>query len=600
MFNSLRQVKKMAVTGMVLLGLMGLPGVVGAEETVEADLSEVLVTTSTKTEHQESEVPVKVDVITHEELEAANVQTAQEALNLLPGVNVNGDGCLRVRGMEGRQTLILIDGQRYYGGHDGIDISNIPVETIEQIEVVKGPASALYGSEAIGGVINIITKKKAKGGTFALKSGTRQSRIYDASTGFGGGKFNGIVNASYREADRAANETAGYDEKLVNLNLGYNFNPQSKLDFSPYYSKRYQEYDARTHEREGLNLNWKYTPDELSRLYIRGSLLTYKQWTDNRKTDQITDSHEAEVGYSRLIGGQDLLTVGAQYHLENIEDCGKKYEKNQNINSFFIQDERDLNSLQIILGTRVDHHELWGSEINPNLSVAYPFNGRGRIRASVGRAFAAPVLSKLYASDYKMGSYLVHANPDLKPEKSLGYQLGIDYELTERVNLETTLFRNDVDDLLSNTITTISGVKHMYWVNIGEATTEGAEVNLRVRCSESLKSVWGYTYLKATNQETGKELVERPRNVFSLTLDWQAPFGTQVQLAGKYTGIRYSNTANTTKLDNYTTVDLSLEHKLTNQYGINFKAKNLLDEEEIDDAYALDGREYYVGLKWQF
>jgi outer membrane receptor for ferrienterochelin and colicins len=603
MLNKFRRIKGFAAAGLVLLGLTLLTGGVKAAETTAdtaENLGEILVTTSTKTERKESEVPVKVEVITQAELEAANVQTAQEALNLLPGVNVNGDGCLRVRGMEGRQTLILIDGQRYYGGHDGVDLSNIPVEMIEQIEVVKGPASALYGSDALGGVINIITKKKANGGVLAINGGSRGSKNYDVNTGFGGGKFTGLANFAYREADRDANETAGYDEKMFNFSLGYNFNPQSKLEVSPYYSKRYQEYDARTYEREGLNLNWKYAPDELSRLYVRGSLLTYKQWTDSRATDQITDSNEVELGYSRLLGTQHLVTAGAQNHMENINDRGKKYEKDQQINSFFVQDEIDLTPLQIVLGTRVDHHELWGSELNPNLSIAYQINERGRIRGSVGRAFAAPTLSKLYASDYKMGAYRVHANPDLKPEKSLGYQLGLDYELSQRVGLETTLFRNDIDDLLSNTKTIISGVKHMNWVNIGEATTEGVEVNLRVRCSDRLKSVWGYTYLKTRDKTTGKELVERPHNVISLSLDWQGPYEIQTRLTGKYFGKRYSNTANTIELDDYTTVELSVEKKLSAKYSIYAKIKNLLDEEGIDDAYELDGVGYYAGVKLRF
>jgi outer membrane receptor for ferrienterochelin and colicins len=175
-----------------------------------------------------------------------------------------------------------------------------------------------------------------------------------------------------------------------------------------------------------------------------------------------------------------------------------------------------------------------------------------------------------------MGAYRVHANPDLKPKKSLGYQLGLDYELSQRVGLETTLFRNDIDDLLSNTKTTISGVKHMNWINIGEATTEGVEVNLRVRCSDRLKSVWGYTYLKTKDKTTGKELVERPHNVISLSLDWQAPYEIQTRLTGKYSGKRYSNTANTIELDDYTTVELSVEKKLSAKYSIYAKIENLV------------------------
>jgi outer membrane receptor for ferrienterochelin and colicins len=173
MFNGLRRIKGLAAAGLVLLGLTLLSGGVMAVETVEEELGEVLVTTSTKTERKESEVPANVAVITQEELQSANVRTAQEALESIPGVAVNVDGGVRLQGMEARQTLILVDGQRYYGGHDGVDLAQIPVEQIEQIEVVKGPCSSLYGSDAMGGVINIITKKRSgtPGGSFPLREG---------------------------------------------------------------------------------------------------------------------------------------------------------------------------------------------------------------------------------------------------------------------------------------------------------------------------------------------------------------------------------------------------------------------------------------------
>jgi outer membrane receptor for ferrienterochelin and colicins len=151
--------------------------------------------------------------------------------------------------------------------------------------------------------------------------------------------------------------------------------------------------------------------------------------------------------------------------------------------------------------------------------------------------------------------------------------------------------------LLDNTKATISGEKHMYWVNIGKAMTQGAEINLMARLGANLKGNFTYTYLETENKETGKELDERPQNTVTLSLDWQAPYGTQVQLSGKYRGERYSDSANTVKLDAYTTVDLNVEKKLTDKYSIYVKAKNLLDEEDIDDADDLDGVEYYLGVQ---
>jgi outer membrane receptor for ferrienterochelin and colicins len=382
--------------------------------------------------------------------------------------------------------------------------------------------------------------------------------------------------------------------------LGYDVSSRAKLEFSPYYSQRYQDYDFRTHEREGLNVNWKYNPDDLSRWYVRGSHLTYKQWTDDRKTDTVTESREVETGYSRLLGTQHLVTAGIQHHLEDIEDRGKKYQADQTISSFFIQDEMDFFPVQIVLGTRVDQHELWGDEVNPNLSLSYQFNERGRIRGTVGKAFQAPSLSKVYADNWKMGNSIVHSNPDLKPEESVGYQLGLDYRCSERISLTTTLFRNEVDDLISYWTQTVGGKKHMYWYNIGKARTSGAEFGLEALLSEKLKGTLGYTYLQTENVETGQELVERPRDLITAKLDWGAPYGFQVQLTGIYTGERYGDAANTETLDAYTTVNLNMEKRLNDKYTVYMKGENLLNEGDIDDAYQLDGAEYYLGVKARF
>jgi outer membrane receptor for ferrienterochelin and colicins len=161
---------------LVLTGIMGLtlatpPAGVWAQDAVEAvkeeyELEEVRVTTSTKTEHEiDEDVPVTVEVITKEELETAKVQTVQEALQYVSGVTVTtqkssyGLGTVQMNGMPGPHTLVLVDGQRV-GAQGGAILEDFSTEMVEQIEIVKGPLSSLYGSDAMGGVINIITKKK--------------------------------------------------------------------------------------------------------------------------------------------------------------------------------------------------------------------------------------------------------------------------------------------------------------------------------------------------------------------------------------------------------------------------------------------------------
>ncbi len=600
----------LVLTALCLLGLWASAGVwAQAEEAQsEADLGEVKVTTSTKTERQIDEVPIAVEVITKEELEQANVKTVQEALNYVSGIQAVQDGGswgnkgnVRLRGMDYSHTLILIDGQRFYGGHDGVDIQSISPEMVEQIEIVKGPFSSLYGSDAMGGVINIITKKGsgAPYGRLTVESGSRNTQLVESSAGFGQDKWGGVLTFTHRNSDGLEAATDKYQENVVSANLGYTFSPRSKVELNPYYSLNEMDYEERNQKRFGLNANWKYNPDELSRWYARGSMFNYKHWTEDRSTDYVDDSYEGEIGYSRLLGSRHQLTAGLQVHRELIDDNGKVYAADQTTNALFIQDEIDLAPFQVILGTRFDDHDRWGSEVNPNLSVGYQLNEKARLRGSVGKAFTAPTLVALYADNWRMGSaFIVHANPDLEPEESVGYQLGLDYRFSEQVSGQATLFRNDIENLITSRIVRSGPMPwDMYWENVGEAMTQGLELSLKRRWNDRFSGSLGYTYLETEDKDTGKELTGRPQSSLNLGLDWTAPLGLQVHFSSLYVGKRYDDDANTVKLDDYFLLNLGVERALTENYRIFIKANNLLGVDDATDAPDLDGVEYYAGLK---
>ena len=162
-----------------------------AKEVVELEKT---VITATKTMHTLGDVPVAAEVITKEEIKAKNIKTVQDALKYLSGIKVDkfcggwGDkGKMQIQGLSANYTLILVDGQKYHGGHgEGVDLHSIPIEMIERIEILKGPASALHGSDAIGGVINIITKSAPKKPMFSASTsfGTRNTQVHEASGGF--------------------------------------------------------------------------------------------------------------------------------------------------------------------------------------------------------------------------------------------------------------------------------------------------------------------------------------------------------------------------------------------------------------------------------
>lgn len=580
----------------------------GAQHTDPLKLDQVIVS-ATKTEHTLGDVPVAAEVITREEIEQKQIKTVQEALKYLTGVKVNqtssgwGDkGKIQMQGLDERHTLILLDGQRFLGGHqDAVDIQSIPIEMVERIEIVKGPASALYGSDAMGGVINIITRKADKV-TFSASAsaGSRATHIHDATGGVKAGAFSGLANYTYRESDGVNRETDRYRENIFQGTLGYDFTPDSKLTVRPFYSEHKMSYERRTQHRAGVNSVWEWAPDKLSKLNLRGSVLDYDHYTSDRVTDYDTGSYEGELNYSRLLFDRHLVTLGYQYTREDIDDLGKRYEADQNLHSFYLQDEMTFQPVVLVLGTRVDDHDRWGTEVNPKASVLYNITKDLKVRGSVGAAFRGPSLVKLYGEGWRMGPYIVHANPDLEPEKSIGYQLGIEYAFLERFLGKLSLFRNDIEDLIDYRIVR-SGPPpyHMYWENIDKAVTEGVEVSLTGRLTKDLTARAGYTFMRTEDKGLDKELTYRPRHKATLELNQRFPgIGLNINVAGEYVGRRYDSAYE--KLGGYTLCNVAVTQDMGKYLQVFARADNVFGKKAITDEYDLDGARFLAGVKVTF
>jgi outer membrane receptor for ferrienterochelin and colicins len=608
----------------VALSCLFVTTVGAAERESSAVEMQKTVVTATRTEHTLGDVPVAAEVITREEIKAKNIQTVQDAIKHLPGITIiqnsgswGNKGNVQIQGLDAKQTLILVDGQKYYGGHGAVDLNSIPIEMVERIEVVKGPASALYGSDAIGGVVHIITKSGADKATFSGSTafGTRSTRIHEAGGGFKKGKFKSLLNFTYKESDgRQADYTDSsgirqsdhYDEYILMGSFDYNFTSESGLAIKPYYSENTvqsglsaTELQDRVQKRVGLNTIWNWRPDSLSKLNLRGSWFNYRHNTEDRSSDWEDDSYEAEIDYSRLVMTRHTITGGYHYHNEATDDAGKDYDADQTLHSFYLQDEMDFEPVIFVLAARLDEHDKWGAEINPKASLLYRVTDNFRLRASVGRAFKGPTLTNLYADGWRMGPYTVHANPDLKPETSLGYQLGTEYEFSERFCAKLSFFRNEVENLI-NSRTVRSGPPPwaMYWENISEARTQGAEASLIGRLMENLTGSLGYAFLDTENKETGKELVNRPKYRIDLGLDWKIPaIGMNLNLACQHIGERYDDEENTIKLDAYTIYNFSATQKMTRFGELFLRIDNIFGEKDIADEYDLDGAQFLAGVR---
>lgn len=568
-----------------------------------------IVVSATKTPHTLGDVPVAAEVITREELLEENVQTVQEALEKTTGLVVEansgsyGDkGHVSIHGLEFRHTLVLIDGQRILGGHqNAVDLQQISIEMIERIEILKGPASALYGSDAVGGVINIITRGAPDKPEFSgsLAMGTRGTTIGTASAGAGSGKVGGRVNYTYRESDGVDKELDPYHEHILQGTLSFDLSDKTDFDLKPYYSYNVMQKADRYQERYGLNALFKWQPDEYSAVRVRGSLFDYHHWTEDRDTDYVLNDYELEVGYSRLLFEKHLVSTGYEFRQEERDDESKSLAVDQNLHSIYLQDEIDLSPVVVVLGARLDAHESWGEEINPKASVMYKASDALTFRASVGTAFKAPSLLKLYG-DWMMGPYMVHANPDLKPEKSLGYQAGAEYAFSKDVTGKVSLFRNELEDLIDTRIVK-AGPRppwNMYYENVDEAMTQGVEVNLNAHLNDNISARAGYTLLDTENKLTGKELVHRPDHKFFAAMDFRIPVADiRMFIESLYTGERWDDAENTVRLDDFWIWSVSVAKEFNEHTEVFVKVNNIFDEKGIEDEYDIDGVELLTGVK---
>lgn len=592
----------------MVLALAGFAGEAQAETGTQTAILDKIVVSATKTPHTLGDVPVDAEVITREELLKRNVQTAQDALDQTAGVIVEknsgswGDkGKVRVYGLDQRFTLILVDGQRLLGGHqNGIDLQQISIDMIERIEILKGPSSALYGSDAVGGVVNIITRKGTDkpevSGSLAM--GSRGTVVGSVSGGAGSENLKTRFNYTYRESDGIDREYDSYTEHILQGTVSLKLADNAEFTLKPYYSFQDMSEQEVNQERYGLNAFMDWRPDDKSTLRFRGSLFDFSYWTDDRSEDYALDNYELELLYSRILFDKHLLTAGYEFWNERRDDTGKALKMDQTLHSFYLQDEIDCSPVVLVLGGRLDSHERWGDEFNPKASIMLKATDDLKFRASVGRAFKAPSLLKLYA-DWMMGPFHVHPNPDLKPEKSFGYQAGVEYAINRDIVLKATWFRNDIEDMI-RTITVYGSRPpyNMYYENIDEAMTQGMELNFDARFSECVSARIGYTWLDTEDKLTGYELIYSPESKFVSGLDLTlCPADLTLGLEAAWTGEPYTDVDNTDKLEGFWVCNASLTKKFSDQAEAFIRVDNIFGEKDITDEYNIDGTEFLAGLR---
>ncbi|AFJ03601.1 TonB-dependent receptor, putative [Methylophaga frappieri] len=558
-----------------LLGLMigsALSGMANAN----TELDQIVVT-ATRTPTSLDQIGSAVSVITAEDIQQRQFITLSDALKDLPGMHVVASGnrgsqtSLFIRGSNSNHTLVLVDGIEMNdpsSPNGGFDFANFLLDDVQSIEVVRGSQSVLYGSDAIGGVVHVRTKSgsgklqaraKAEIGTHSTHhemlavSGSVNDFSYALTGGFFESDGDSIATRK-RLAPGSDRDDDGYQNGILSTRLGWQ--PTDKLNFD--FSARLIETENDLDGGFDFSGNTAEDPDAINKsrqLFLGGSIngnfwqgawrptLSWQRSDIERKNrnDRIdpfgTLDRTDYRGQKNKLGLQNdlhlldnhLITIGGEYETEKLTADGmtdfggfiqtQQSSEEQSTRAFYIQDQIQLSdALTTTLGLRHDDPDSFGSETTYRATLSYQLSDQTRLRGGVGSGFKTPSLYELYGFTPSNFGSAYRGNPDLKPETSDNWEIGIDQQFwNQRLSTSLTYFQNDIDDLIT---TVFLPSFDSTSVNENEAELEGLEAEFSLAATDTLDVDVNYTYTRSVNEDD-RQLLRRPRHKAGLLLTWQ-------------------------------------------------------------------------------
>jgi outer membrane cobalamin receptor len=541
--------KKSVAAAVVVWWMAGaaVPAVMAEDSSVQ--LKEVVVT-ATKTEKEPQDVTQSVTVITAADIQKSSATTAAEVVREAAGVDIRDYGArgstseISLRGSATAQVLVLLDGKRLNSPlSGGFDMSELPValDDIERIEIVRGPSSALYGTDAMGGVVNIITKHPEKFQT--VVSGSVGSHGYDSLSLRNSGKQNGFYYALSAGRETSDGYRVNSDLNKINASIkaGYELSSNSSIELTsdhinkeigvpgstswPSPSARQTTSDTAT----GIGYRVKFSPalDLKINAYYSRENLEYK----NPPVDSVyrSASRGADTQVTWLANSWNLITVGAEGRDEHVDSPDTGIHSSS-LWAGYLQDEISAGEhLIVVIGGREDSHSVYGDKFSPKVSARYLVSGTGTIvRASAGKSFRAPTFNDLYFSD----AYGDKGNPDLRPETATEYEAGIEQPFGKRNAVKVTGFERKV----TNLIDWQEYAPFQYQaVNIGKAKIRGSEAEAKFTFFEVLTWAVNYTYMNPVNELTGEKIYYTiPESQLKSSANLALSSKTNIYVEGRY------------------------------------------------------------------
>ncbi len=525
----------------------------GQEQKPEQKAVEPVVVTATKVETPPEQIGASISVVNGDDFQTYHYPSVDEALRNVPGVEIRRSGSygktssITIRGANANQVQVMVDGVRVKSPTLGqVDLSDLSPDLIERIEIVRGAQSTLYGADAIGGVVNIITRK-GRGGPIQA---TVQQEVgnYDtlASRATVSGAYkilNYALSTSHLESNgQFRNDDASID--ALNARVGATLPLESSVDFIFRYNKNdtgvpvkgvfpgpqpivpiinpnaRQQSETTIYTLQGKTrpVEWWETQGRLSRYENNAGFQDPADpgvdfdFTSFSQIDVVRK--EAEWVNSFFVGKWSTSTVGLEYRREEGENKGVFRTATETNSAFFEQQLRFFERLFITGGFRIEDNSVFGTNTTGRGSVAFVIKETGtRLHGSAGMGFRAPTFNDLFFPDF--------GNPNLQPEKSLSYDAGVDQKLwKDRIRLGLTYFQTNFSNLITCCVA-LPTAPFGGPVNVGRARSAGIEFVSEVDLLPNLVASLNYTYTDSENLATDRPLPREPRHRWNIGLTWE-------------------------------------------------------------------------------
>lgn len=595
---------------------MGFSPVIFAEDTTNTTQLDPIVVTASKSAEKASEVPARISVIDEKTIGQNPLLNVSDIIQRDPSVYIKQSGGLgqiseiSLRGTKSVHTLVLKDGARLNSQNELGPLYPAFLDTtdVQQIEILKGPASVQYGSDAIGGVVQLISKKPEKTGaelTGIYGENNTYKAIVNANLVTDQG-FYAQVGGQRLESDgtrifesQPENEKAGYDQKGYHAKIG--FFQENLIDASASISENKgtnvfsNDYITNTAQRQFENrvINTKVAYNILPDLIINAHYANVqdKQNVPAYGSYYNTENNESDLNLKWKFTPNQNILVGATYNDANYKsNTILNSDKSVNSTGYYLQHQLKNDLFDTQVGVRLEDNQRFGTHTVGQGAIRYHFLPNASVYANIGSAFRAPTLNELYS---QWGG-----NETLAPEESTSYEMGMNYDLTSNVSTNFSVYHTKIKDLIAYNAGTNT--------NIAKANFTGGEAGIKWQQDDLFLST-EYAYVKTENEKDNTEIAYRPRQTITVSTGLEnAIYGISASLIARSKS--YADSANSMRVPGYATVDLNAYWNIipnvkvfTNIQNVgDVQYREVLNTYPSNDWYVNTGRQASVGVTFRY